>query len=82
MNPIWNLQNHKPDAQWEPPTGTIKEQGLELIRRCDQRDAVLAKRALDAERDGDEECCWMCKAARAENKRMRDKIAADVEKLK
>lgn len=64
-----------------PPTGTRIEQGKELIKRCDDRDKKLEERAIAAERDGDSECCWMCMAARAENKRVREKIANDVAEL-
>jgi hypothetical protein len=81
---MWNLDKlakESEKAPFNPPTGTRLEQGLELIRRCDARDSSLAQRAIEAERDGDHECCWACMAARAENKRIRDKIAADVAEL-
>lgn len=85
MNPLWNLdkasERAAEQARWSPPTGTRLEQGLELIRRCDVRDADLEKRALEAARAGDDECAWACMAARAENQRVRDKIAADVAEL-
>jgi hypothetical protein len=81
--PLWNLDKmfEQPGPPLPPLTGSRVEQGLELIRRCDARDASLATRAIEAERDGDEECCWACMHLRSENKRVRDKIASDVAEI-
>ncbi len=80
-----NLEKRTAEAMKKPtlpmPTGTRKEIGLELIRRCQERDTKLEKVALDAERDGDTDGCWLAMAARAQNKRSWDKIAADVAKM-
>jgi len=76
--PAWRV---KEELEWTPilpSTGSRAEQAKELIRRCDARDANLEQRALEAERAGDQECCWMNMAARAENKRFRDRLVADL----
>jgi hypothetical protein len=83
-NPLWNIEKmmeKQPSNLLPPPTGSRIEQGLELVRRCDEREKVLAERAIEAERAGDEECCWMCMASRSENKRIRDKIAGDIQAI-
>lgn len=64
-----------------PPTGSKREQGLEFIRRCKERDLAFEKMALEAEREGDSEGCWIAMAGRAENKRIMDKIQSDVDAM-
>lgn len=78
-----NLEQHFKTAAEQPalplPTGTRLEVGMELIRRCQERDIRLEKQALEAERDGDTDGCWLAMATRAQNKRVWDKIQADLD---
>ena len=80
-----NLEKHYDSARSKSgekmPTGTRKQVGEELLRRCQERDARLEKEALTAEREGDQDGCWLAMAARAENKRVMDKITADLKNL-
>lgn len=48
----------------------------EVLRRCRERDKRFETQALEAEREGDEDGCWLAMAARAENQRFIDKIEA------
>jgi broad specificity polyphosphatase/5'/3'-nucleotidase SurE len=80
-NTLWNLDRPRQynNVPLPLPTGTRREQGLELLKRCDERETRLAKMAVESERDGDDEFCWIAMAARAENKRLRDNIATELE---
>lgn len=79
-----NLNRHFKTVAGRPqipmPTGSRKEVGLKLIQQCRERDARLEQQALEAERDGDVDGCWLAMAARAENKRALDKIQSDLDK--
>lgn len=79
-----NLDKHFEKAAQTPcepmPQGSRRQVGEELVRRCEARDARLEKQALDAERDGDHDGCWLAMAARATNKRVMDRIKSDLEK--
>lgn len=52
------------------------------LMRCDERDAHLCKTELELEGDGDSDGCWYAMAARAENKRFREKLVSQIEDLK
>jgi hypothetical protein len=79
MNNLEQIQRRvESNATFTPPTGTRREQGLELLRRCKERDIRLEEQALEAEREGDQDGCWLAMAARAESKRAMDKIQSDL----
>lgn len=77
-----NLEKHFDTIRNQPtkpmPTGTRRQIGEELLRRCRERDARLERTAIEAEREGDADGCWIAMAARAENQRVIDKITKDL----
>jgi hypothetical protein len=60
------------------PTGTRAQIAEELIRRCKELDKWLETAALDAEREGDTDGCWLAMACRSENKRLMDKVEKQI----
>ncbi len=77
-----HLEKAEATASFAPPTGTRAEQGAELIRRCRERDKKLEAQALECERAGDADGTWLNMAARAENKRLIERIEADLKNMK
>lgn len=79
LNRLEKLWEEGSSAPPEPmPTGTREEVGRELLRRCKERDARMEQTALEAEREGDHDGCWIAMASRAENKRFMDRLEADL----
>ena len=60
---------------------SVHELAAYMLKRCAEREAQLAKEAIDAEREGDTEGCWMAMAIRAENTRTKERIERDLAKL-
>jgi hypothetical protein len=77
-----NLQKHFETAAVltvaPMPSGTRRQVGEELVKRCTERDLGFEKQAIEAERDGDADGCWIAMAARAENKRVMEQIKKDL----
>lgn len=53
----------------------------ELIKRAEDRDEEWGKSAVEAERKGDSQLCWIYMAHRAENRRFLEKLRLASENL-
>ena len=80
---MWNLDKMMQDAEDRAlinPADTLDT--ASILKRCEEREARFAENAIDAERDGDSEAAWFAMAARAENKRIMEKIKTDLRETK
>ncbi len=53
---------------------SLRQRLLEIAHERDQR---MEATAIEAEREGDTECCWYAMAVRAENKRFIQKLESE-----
>lgn len=79
---MWNLDKMTQDAADRALINPADPHpsDADLLKRCEEREVRFAENALAAERDGDHEATWFAMAARAENKRLMDKIKAALNK--
>lgn len=78
---MWNLDKMAQDAENRALINGDSPEGLnaaELLARCEERERRFAENAIAAERDGDEQGTWFAMAARAENKRLMDRLKSDI----
>lgn len=80
LEKLWAEEATK--AKLPAPTGTREEIAVELLRRIDEREERLKKHALEATREGDDDGVWMAMAARAEDRRFRERILRDMPHLR